>query len=136
MKDYDFSCWAIRYDRVSARDLRYMKNCLKHNDGKIVPLIWSHEHYNHTSVLGYATLEHREEGIYVYCKLNDTPFNDYVREMLSDRGRLSISPFVNGVKIDGINVLSGNIAEVSLVFARDVPDELYYPVMKTDELSI
>lgn len=133
MKDYDFSCWAIRYDRESSIGLWYLKDSLKNNDKKSVPLLWNHEHFTHTSVLGWAMLEDREDGVYVYCKLNDNPINEHVRELLSDRGRLSISPYLTRVKRDESTVFSGNIAEVSLVVARVVPDELYYPVMKTSD---
>ena len=133
MEDYDFSCWVIRYDRMSLPGLLYSKGCLKNNDNKVVPLLWNHKHFDYDWMLGWAMLEHREDGVYVYCKLNVNPINDCVKEILSNKGRLSISPFITHVKRDDSTVFSGNITEVSLVFARAVPDELYYPVMKTND---
>lgn len=39
---------------------------------ELTPLVWSHQHNDVNDVLGHALLENREEGVYAYCKFNDT----------------------------------------------------------------
>lgn len=129
-KDYDFSCWVIKYGTTSINGSTYRKDSLKDNDGILVPLCWNHQHYDVNSILGHAWLEHREEGIYVYCKLLDKPEKAVVAELIRDRGSVSISPCINRVKKVGKYITGGFIREVSLVPVRIDPDEAYYPVIR------
>lgn len=129
---YDFSCWVIKYDRVSIRGRSYRKDSLKSGDGMVVPLIWNHQHVDPSWVLGQALLENREEGVYAYFALYDTPCKGTVVQMLQDRGSVSTSPFMTQVQVCGDYITKGVIREVSLTPARIDPDECYYPVMKQD----
>lgn len=131
---YDFRCWVIKYGCVSVRHKIYKKGSLKRNGPiHIVPLLWNHRHNDPTSVLGYALLDYRDEGVYAYCVLFDISIKDDVIGMIRDRGFVSLSPFVTQVKYDKNFITNGVIQEVSLVMERDDPDESYYPVMKGDE---
>lgn len=135
MDTYDFSCWVIKYDRVSVRGLIYQKDSLKNNDNIVVPLCWNHDHYSSNNVLGSVLLEHREgEGIYAYCTLWDNRpiFKENVIKLLRDKGSVALSPFISRVKYDKNYVTSGVIQEVSLVPERIDPDECYYPVLKEE----
>ena len=70
--DYDFCGWATKSD-VRCSDGRIIKkDAFAHCNGKIVPLVWSHQHKDVSNILGHALLENRPEGVYAYCKFNDT----------------------------------------------------------------
>lgn len=127
---YDFSCWIIKYDRVSIKGLRYKKDSLKNNDGIIVPLMWNHEHSDPSWILGQALLENREDGIYGYFMLYDTPCKGMIEQMIRHPGSVSTSPFVTQAKVSGAYIECGVIVEVSLTPARLDPDSCYYPVEK------
>ena len=126
---YDFSCCVISYGRKSSNNRIYKNNCLKDNDGVIVPLIWNHHHNDLESILGTASLENRDEGIYAYCTLYNIPIKEIVVQMIQDRGSVSLSPFITHVEYDTKYITHGMIKEVSLVSARIDQDEIYYPVM-------
>lgn len=131
-KDYDFSCWVIKYDHSNHNGRTYKKDCLKNNDGIVVTLLWIHDHsYNTNHMLGHALLEHRDgDGVYAYGTLTSNPNINIVKDMLKDYGRLSLSPYINKLKIYDNIITEGSIREVSLVPERVDQDEIYYPVWK------
>ena len=130
---YDFSCWVIKYGRVSINGKTYQKDSLKSSGDAMVPLIWNHQHNDPLSVIGHALLENREEGIFAYCTLSDTPDKETAIRLIEDRGSVSLSPYISQVKTNAKYITHGVIREVSLVLARIDPDESYYPVMKQDD---
>ena len=130
---YDFSCYVIKYGRVSICGKTYQTDSLIHNDGIKVPLYWNHQHFDTNPIFGHARLEARGDGIYAYCTLYEHPDIEAIKQLLRDRGSVSLSPYVTRVKTDGAFITGGTISEVSLVFARVDPDEAYYPVMKQDD---
>jgi hypothetical protein len=131
--EYDFSCWVIKYEGKSICGKIYQKDSLKNSDGVTVPLLWNHQHNELESVLGYAILESRDEGIYAYCTLYNIPAAGIAKDMITDRGSVSLSPYIKHVKFEGKYIVNGTIAEVSLVLARIDPDEAYYPIMRKDD---
>ena len=72
VKEFDFSGWATKANIKCSDGRTIMKDAFKHNDGDTVPLVWNHKHDDVNEVLGHALLENREEGVYAYCKFNDT----------------------------------------------------------------
>ena len=126
---YDFSCWLIRYDRISIRGLTYQKDCLKNSCDQLIPLLWGHDHVNPNCVLGHVKLENRDEGVYVYGTLSHTNFRESVIGMIRDKD-VFVSPYVNQVNIDNKHVISGVVREVSFVFDRIDHDDLYRPAMR------
>ena len=131
----DFSCWVIRYDQVSIFGKTYRKDSLKDNDKKIVPLLWDHNHIDPDSILGYALLENRAEGVYTYCTLNNVERRETAINLLKVPGTVSLSPYVTNVKYDKNFVVHGIIREVSLTPERLDPDELYYPVLNKEVID-
>lgn len=123
----DFHCWVIKYNKESIFGRIYSKDSLK-DSSNLVPLLWNHEHYDINSVIGCATLEHRDEGVYAHCKLFDTPMASTIKIFLENKGSVSISPFVVKVKYDGNNIVSGEIREISLICDRVDRDEAYFPI--------
>ena len=121
MDKFDFSGWATRANLKCTDGRTIMKDAFKHNDGKTVPLIWNHRHGDPSEVLGHALLENRDEGVYAYCKFNDTE-NGKTAKLLVQHGdvdRLSI--YANELKQQGPYVMHGNIRELSLVLAGANP---------------
>lgn len=133
---YDFSCWVVKYGRISINGKTYQKDSLKNNAGMTVPLFWNHNHREPFMCLGYAHLENREDGIFAYCTLDDTAIKESVIQLIQNRGLVSLSPFITHVKTDEKSILHGLIREVSLVPARVDPDESYYPVMRIEAVDV
>ena len=85
MDNYDFSGWATKND-IKCSDGRIIrKDAFIHNDGKKVPLVWNHQHDSVNEVLGHAILENREEGVYAYCKFNDTDSGKAAKQLVQHR---------------------------------------------------
>ena len=128
-KNYDFSCYVIKYGVESINGLIYLKDFLKDSHNILVPLVWNHQHWKPESVLGSAMLECRKDGIYMYGYLNNPECNELVKQLIIEK-EVWISPFVTGVKYKGKNIVGGTIREVSLVIERIDPLDCYRPVLK------
>lgn len=119
--DYDFSGWATR-NNIRCSDGRTIKqDAFKHNDGDVVPLVWNHAHNEPTNVLGHALLENRPEGVYTYCKFNDTASGINAKTLVEHGDVTALSIYANKLKQNGGDVLHGAIREVSLVLAGANP---------------
>lgn len=133
--NYDFTGWATRANLKCADGRVIMKDAFKHNDGQKVPLVWNHQHNDPNEVLGHALLENRDEGVYAYCKFNDTE-SGQTAKMLVQHGDVSaLSIYANKLKQQGENVIHGTIREVSLVLAGANPGAFIESVIKHDEAS-
>ena len=120
-KDYDFSGWASKND-LRCGDGRVIRHgAFASQDGKKVPLFWNHEHGDISKVLGHAFLENRDEGVYAYGYLNETPGGKHAKECLSHGDIVSLSIWANNLNQEGRDVLHGVIREVSLVPAGANP---------------
>jgi len=113
--DYDFSGWATRND-VKCSDGRTIKrDAFAGDDGKIVPLVFEFNHQDVTNVLGKALLCNRPEGVYTYCKFNDTLKGQNAKTMVQSGDITSLAIYANNIKqVAGMNVIHGSIKEVSL----------------------
>lgn len=121
MKDYDFSGWATRNDLLCSDGRTIRKDAFKHYDGKTVPLVWNHMHNDPLNILGHALLENRKEGVYAYCKFNDTEQGRNAKELVKHGDIEALSIYANRLKQDRGNVLHGEIRELSLVIAGANP---------------
>lgn len=127
--EYDFSGWATR-NNVKCADGRVIKeNAFQHNDGKIVPLVWNHQHVSPEEVLGHALLENRPEGVYAYCSFNDTERGQDSKLLVKHGDITALSIYANQLKQKGSDVLHGAIREVSLVLAGANPEAFIDSVM-------
>ena len=135
MKTFDFSGWATR-NNLKCSDCRtIIKDAFKHDDGQTVPLVWNHQHNDPLNVLGHALLENREEGVYAYCKFNETE-SGMNAKLLVEHGDVSaLSIYANQLKQQGPNVLHGAIREVSLVLAGANPGAFIDSVVSHGEES-
>ncbi len=119
--DYDFSGWATRNNIKCSDGRTIMKDAFKHNDGQKVPLVWNHQHNDPNEVLGHALLENRDEGVYAYCKFNDTESGQTARSLVLNGDVDKLSIYANKLKSQMNKVTHGCIREVSLVLAGANP---------------
>ena len=119
--DYDFSGWATRNDLLCGDGRTIRKNAFKDDDGQTVPLIWNHDHTNADAVLGHALLENRDDGVYAYCKFNDTEQGQNAKALVHNGDVRSLSIYANKLKQIGGDVIHGSIKELSLVLAGANP---------------
>lgn len=118
---YDFSGWATR-NNIQCSDGRViMKDAFKQNDGQKVPLVWNHQHNDPNEVLGHAILENRADGVYAYCKFNNTESGQQAKALVENGDVDKLSIYANKLKSKMNNVIHGCIREVSLVLAGANP---------------
>ena len=135
MKTYDFSGWATRNNLRCSDGRTIMKDAFKHNDGQTVPLVWNHQHNDPLNVLGHALLENRYEGVYAYCKFNETESGKNAKLLVEHGDVSALSIYANRLKQQGSNVIHGDIREVSLVLAGANPGAFIDSVISHGEES-
>ena len=119
--NYDFSGWATK-NNLKCSDGRTIRNgAFKDQDGKIVPLVYNHDHSNPENVLGHALLENKDEGVYCYGFFNDTTKGQLVKTLVKHGDIESLSIYANQLKQVASDVVHGLIREVSLVQAGANP---------------
>lgn len=121
MDKFDFCGWATKADLMCSDGRIIRKDAFKHNDGQTVPLVWNHQHNDPDEVLGHALLENRDEGVYAYCKFNDTESGKTAKLLVQHGDVNALSIYANQLKQQGPNVMHGNIRELSLVLAGANP---------------
>lgn len=119
--DYDFSGWATRNNIQCSDGRTILKDAFKQNDGQKVPLVWNHQHDDVNEVLGHALLENRAEGVYAYCKFNNTESGQTAKALVANGDVDKLSIYANKLKTHMNNVMHGCIREVSLVLAGANP---------------
>lgn len=120
-KDYDFGGWATKNNIKCSDGRTILKDAFKQNDGQKVPLVWNHQHNDPSEVLGHAILENREEGVYAYCKFNNTESGQTAKSLVTNGDVDKLSIYANRLKTHMNNVMHGCIREVSLVLAGANP---------------
>lgn len=133
--DCDFGGWATRANMKCSDGRTIMQNAFADQDGVSVPLVWNHRHDSVDNVLGHALLENRAEGVYAYCKFNNTQKGQDAREMVKNGDISQLSIYANKLKQQGGNVIHGAIREVSLVLAGANPGAYIDSIMCHSEDS-
>ena len=131
----DFSGWATRANMKCSDGRTIMKDAFIDNDGTQVPLVWNHQHNEPFNVLGHALLKNMDEGVYAYCKFNDSESGKMGKEMVRNGDVNQLSIYANQLKQQGGNVIHGAIREVSLVLAGANPGAYIDSVMCHSEES-
>ena len=135
MENFDFSGWATRNDLKCSDGRIIRKDAFKSNDGQKVPLVWNHQHTDPNEVLGHAILENRNEGVYAYCKFNETESGQTAKLLVQHGDVNALSIYANQLKQQGPNVVHGNIRELSLVLAGANPGAFIESIIKHGEES-
>lgn len=133
--DYDFSGWATRANLKCSDGRTIMKDAFKENNGKTVPLVWNHQHNDPENVLGHALLENRGDGVYAYCKFNDSEAGKTAKLLVEHGDVNALSIWANQLQQKMSNVIHGNIREVSLVLAGANPGAYIESVLSHGEES-
>lgn len=128
--DYDCSGWATKANVRCYDGLVIAQDAFKECSGKIVPMIYNHDHSNVDNVIGHCLLENRPGGVYCYAKFNDTDTGRTARKCVESGDLSAFSIFANGLKKVGSTVKHGFIREVSLVLAGCNPGALIDEVVK------
>ena len=118
---FDFGGYATKNDLKCADGRTIRRNAFKECDGITVPLVWQHEHDDPSKVLGHALLENREDGVYAYCKFNNTKAGQTAKELVMHKDIKSMSIYANKLIQKASDVVHGVIREVSLVLAGANP---------------
>lgn len=117
----DFSGWASKAGLKCSDGRTIMPDAFKHQDKMQVPLVWAHDHSDPEKVLGYAILEHRDEGVYCYGYLNESNKGLAAKKMLQHGDIKWLSIYANRLVERSKQVFHGAIREVSLVLAGANP---------------
>ena len=146
---YDFAGYVTRNDMRCTDGVVIRHGAFRENDGKKVPLVWSHDPSTPENVIGHVLLHHVDEGVYGQGYFNNTPNAQNAKELVQHRDIWSMSIGANRIKRTPNNdVIHGNIYEVSLVVAganpgavitevlthSDNPDEGERIIMESDQL--
>ena len=138
--DCDFSGWATRANMKCSDGRTIMKDAFIDNDGTQVPLVWNHQHNSADNVLGHALLKNMDEGVYAYCKFNNSESGKMGKELVRNGDVNQLSIYANNLKQQGGNVIHGAIREVSLVLAGANPGAYIDTIMchgdNSDEAGI
>lgn len=121
VEGYDFAGWASKNDLLCQDGRIIRRGAFAAQDGQKVPLVYDHEHKNISNVVGHAILENRDDGVYAYGFLNNTPNGQNAKEQLKHGDITALSIWANNLVQSGRDVMHGVIREVSLVLGGANP---------------
>ena len=146
---YDFAGYVTRNDMRCTDGVTIRHGAFAENDGKKVPLVWSHDPSTPENIIGHVLLHHADEGVYGEGYFNSTQKAINAKELVQHGDIMCMSIGANRIKRTPQNdVIHGNIYEVALVLAganpgavitevlqhSDNPDEGEIIVMESNEL--
>lgn len=134
-KKFDCSGWATRANMLCSDGRTIRKNAFEDCDGKIVPVVWNHEHNDPNAILGHALLENRDDGVYAFITFNETDAGQNAKLLVQHKDVDRLSIYANKLKQMGGDVIHGIIREVSLVVAGANPGAVIDTVMAHGEDS-
>ena len=130
-KSYDFEGWASKFGVRCSDGTTVRHGAFSHNNGKVVPLVWMHQHNSVGNVLGKARIEERPEGYYAYGSFNDTEQGQTAKMLLEHGDVDSLSIWANHVRLTPMkDIIHGDIKELSLVLAGADPTALVQDVIQ------
>lgn len=122
--NYDFSGYATKNGLKCTDGRVIMRDAFKHQDGVTVPFVWQHLHNEPANILGHATLENREDGVYVYGYFNESASAVEAKELVKHGDVSFLSIYANQLIEKAKQVMHGVIREVSLVLSGANPGAL------------
>ena len=118
---YDFSGYATRNDLKCSDGRTIRAGAFKECDGKVVPLVWQHQHGDPMNVLGHALLKGVGDGVRAYCTFNESDPAKQAKTLVLHGDVNQLSIYANNLVQKNGDVLHGAIREVSLVIAGANP---------------
>lgn len=123
--EYDCAGWATRSGIRCSDGRTILPGAFKDDikNGKVVPIVWQHNHDDPRMVLGHALLENRKDGVYAYCKFNNSELGTVAKNRVHDRDITQFSIWANKLKqTSNKEVLHGVIRELSVVLSGANPE--------------
>jgi len=111
----DFGGYATKFGVRCSDGRTITAEAFKHMDGAQIPLLWSHQHSTPENVLGHSILEWRPDGMYCKNFFNDTKAAEAAKLVVEHKDIDSMSIYANKLVERNLNVLHGDLIEVSLV---------------------
>lgn len=128
---YDFAGYVTRNDMRCTDGVTIRHGAFAENDGKKVPLVWSHDPSTPENIIGHVLLHHTDEGVYGEGYFNNTQKAVNAKELVQHGDIMCMSIGANRIKRTPQNdVIHGNIYEVSLVLAGANPGALITEVLQ------
>lgn len=128
---YDFAGYVTRNDMRCTDGVTIRHGAFAENDGKKVPLVWSHDPSTPENIIGHVQLHHADEGVYGEGYFNNTPKAINAKELVQHGDIMCMSIGANRIKRTPQNdVIHGNIYEVSLVLAGANPGAVITEVLQ------
>lgn len=121
METYDFEGWASKANLKCSDGRTIMKDAFKDDDGRVVPLVWNHQHNDVNNVLGHALLKNVDGSLYAYCKFNESESGQTAKLLVQSGDINAMSICANQLKEKMGQVFHGVVREVSLVLAGANP---------------
>jgi len=118
---FDFGGYATKYNTLCSDGRKILPNAFKHSDGAKLPLVYQHLHDDPANVLGHVILEHRDDGVYVNGKFNDTESGKNAKILVQAGDLDMLSIYANQLVEKNKIVHNGMIREVSLVLSGANP---------------
>lgn len=121
----DFGGYATKSGIECADGLTIQPGAFAHNEQpRRVPLVYQHGHKDIKNILGYAILEHRDDGVYARGYFNNSEAGRQAREAVQHGDLIAMSIYANRLAKRANAVFHGIIREVSLVLAGANPGAL------------
>lgn len=128
---YDFAGYVTRNDMRCTDGVTIRHGAFAENDGKKVPLVWSHDPSTPENIIGHVLLHHADEGVYGEGYFNNTSKAINAKELVQHGDIMCMSIGANRIKRTPQNdVIHGNIYEVSLVLAGANPGAVITEVLQ------
>ena len=128
---YDFAGYVTRNDMRCTDGVTIRHGAFAENDGKKVPLVWSHDPSTPENIIGHVLLHHADEGVYGEGYFNNTQKAVNAKELVQHGDIMCMSIGANRIKRTPQNdVIHGNIYEVSLVLAGANPGAIITEVLQ------
>lgn len=128
---YDFAGYVTRNDMRCTDGVTIRHGAFAENDGKKVPLVWSHDPSTPENIIGHVLLHHADEGVYGEGYFNNTQKAINAKELVQHGDIMCMSIGANRIKRTPQNdVIHGNIYEVSLVLAGANPGAVITEVLQ------
>jgi HK97 family phage prohead protease len=113
----NFSGYVSKANLKCADGRTIMPGAFAHQDGLKVPLVYQHNHEDINQVLGHVLLTDKEDGLWGDVFLNDTPSAKNADALVKHGDIKKFSIWAKDLVERGMDVLKGNVQEVSLVLA-------------------
>ena len=113
--DHDFGGYATSFGLKCSDGRTITPEAFRHMDKQQIPLVWQHQHNSPENILGHATLEHRDKGMYAYCFFNETDAAKSAKALVEHKDINALSIYATQLVEKNKTVLHGELGEVSLV---------------------